>query len=160
MPGITKRGGSLCCMQISGFNCTVRNHKSQINVIQLNSSCSQYLVGPHFSWINASMQHGTETIRLWPYWVIMRKLRPLGMAFKSSPLSAQESTIFFLTTLWIFCGIYSLLCNTCQSSTLVPWSLKKVLVPLLAMLENEICSFHAEISALKFPGKQLHWFRA
>ncbi len=62
-----------------------------------SSLCTQYLVGPPFAWITASMWRGMEVISLWHCWGGMEAQVALIAAFRSSALLGLVSLIFLLT---------------------------------------------------------------
>ncbi len=59
--------------------------------------CTQYLVGPPFAWITASMQRDMESISLWHCSGVMEAQVALIAAFMSSALLGLVSLIFLLT---------------------------------------------------------------
>ncbi len=59
--------------------------------------CTQYLVGPPFALITASMRRGTEAISLWHCSGVMKAQVALITAFRSSALLGLMSLIFLLT---------------------------------------------------------------
>ncbi len=64
--------------------------------------CTQYLVGPPFAWITASMRRGMEVISLWHCSGVIEAQVALIAAFRSSALLGLVSLIFLLTidSLW------------------------------------------------------------
>ncbi len=117
-----------------------------------------------------SMRRGMEAISLWHCSGVMEAQVALIAAFRSSALLGLVSLIFLLTIPQIFrvgfrSGMFS-----GQSSTVKPWSLNQILVPLnvgrcQVLLENEISISIKLVSrrkhevkfALKFPGRWLRW---
>ncbi len=59
--------------------------------------CTQYMVGPPFAWITASMRCGTEAISLWLCSGVMEAQAALITAFRSSALLGLVTLIFLLT---------------------------------------------------------------
>ncbi len=59
--------------------------------------CTQYLVGPPFAWITASMRRGMKTMSLWHCSGVMEAQVALIAAFRSSALLDLVSLIFLLT---------------------------------------------------------------
>ncbi len=59
--------------------------------------CIQYLVGPPFAWITASIRRGMEAISLWHCSGVMEAQVALIVAFRSSALLGLVSLIFLLT---------------------------------------------------------------
>ncbi len=59
--------------------------------------CIQYLVGPPFAWITASMRRGMEVIGLWHCSGVMEDQVALIAAFRLSALLGLVSLIFLLT---------------------------------------------------------------
>ncbi len=59
--------------------------------------CTQYLVGPPFAWITASMRRGMEVISLWQCSGVIEAQVALIAAFRSSALLGLVSLIFLLT---------------------------------------------------------------
>ncbi len=59
--------------------------------------CIQYLVGPPFAWITASMRRGMDAISLWHCSGGMEAQVALIVAFRSSALLGLVSLIFLLT---------------------------------------------------------------
>ncbi len=124
-----------------------------------------YLVGAPFALITASIQRGMEVISLWHAEVVWKPRFSLTVAFSSSALFGSGSLIF----LWQIPHRFSMGFRSGefagQSSTVTPWSLNQLLVPLAVvgrcqvLLENEIsisikpCQQKEAWSALKFPGR-------
>ncbi len=101
--------------------------------------CTQYLVRAPFAWITASMRRGMETISLWHCSGVKEAQVALIAAFRSSALLGLVSFIFLLTiprrfSIWFrseeFAG---------QSSTVTPWSLNQLLVPLAVCAGAKSC---------------------
>ncbi len=61
--------------------------------------CTQYLFGPPFEWIIASMRRGMEAISLWHCSGVMEAQVTLIAAFRSSALLGLVSLIF-IDSLW------------------------------------------------------------
>ncbi len=59
--------------------------------------CTQYLVGPTFAWITASMRRGMESISLWHCSGVIEAQVALVATFRSSALLRLVSLIFLLT---------------------------------------------------------------
>ncbi len=102
--------------------------------------CTQYLVGPPFAWITASMRRGMKAIILWHCSGVMEAQVALIAAFSSSALLGLVSHL----------------------STVTPWSLNQLLVPLAVWAGAKSCwkneiSKRKQGSAIKFPGRWLHW---
>ncbi len=106
--------------------------------------CTQYLVGAPFALITASIRRGMEMISLWHCWGGMEAQVSLTVAFSSSALLGLVSLIFLLTIPHRFSMGFRSGEFAGQSSTVTPWSLNQLLVPLAW-------------SALKFPGRWLRW---
>ncbi len=131
--------------------------------------CTQYLVGAPFALITASIRRGMEVISLWHCWGGMEAQVSLTVAFRSSALLGLVSLIFLLTIPHRFSMGFRSGEFAGQSSTVTPWSLNQLLVPLAvwagakSYLENEISISIKLVSrwepwiALKFPGRWLRW---
>ncbi len=101
--------------------------------------CTQYLVGPSFAWITASMRLGMETVILWHCSGVMEVQVALIAAFRSSALLGLVSIIFLLTIPHRFSmgsrsGEFA-----GQSSTVTPWSWNQLLVPLAVWAGAKSC---------------------
>ncbi len=132
--------------------------------------CNQYLVGPPFAWITASMRRGMEEISLWHCSGVMEAQVALIAAFRSSVLLGLVSLIFLLTIPHRFrSGEFA-----GQSSTVIPWSLDQFLVHLAVWAGakscwkmksaspwnqhlHKACQQKKAWSALKCPGRWLCW---
>ncbi len=101
--------------------------------------CTQYLVGPPFAWITASMRRGMETISLWHCSGVMRAQVALKAAFRSSALLGLVSLIFLLTIPHRFSMGFRSGEFAGQSSTVTPWSLNQLLVPLAVCAGAKSC---------------------
>jgi len=119
--------------------------------------CTQYLVGPPFAWITASMQRVMESISLWHCSGVMRAQVALIVAFRSSALLGLVSLIFLLTILIDSLGFRS-------GEFVTPWSLNQLLVPLAVCPAgkwnqhlHKACQQKEAWSALKVPGRWLRW---
>ncbi len=128
--------------------------------------CTQYLVGPPFVWITASMQHVMEAISLWHCSGVMEAQVTLIVTFRSSALLGLVSLIFLLTIPHRFSVGFRSGKFAGQSSTVTPWSLNQLLVPLSVCWSpagkwnqhiHKACQQKEPWSALKFPGKWLRW---
>ncbi len=127
--------------------------------------CTQYLVGAPFAWITASMRRGMEVISLWHCWGVMEAQVALIAAFSSSVLLGLVSLIFLLTILHIFSLGFRSGEFAGQSSTLTPWSLNQLLVPLAVPSHagkrnqhlHKACQQKWVWRALKCPGRWLCW---
>ncbi len=125
--------------------------------------CTQYLVGPPFAWVTASMWRGMEVISLWHCSGVMKTQIALIAAFMSSALLGLVSLIFFLIIPHRFSMVFRSGEFAGQSSTETPWSLNQLLVGSVGrcqvLLENEISiaiklvSRRKQGSALKCPGR-------
>ncbi len=91
---------------------------------------STWLVGPPFAWITVSMRRGMEEISLWHGSGVMEAQVALIAAFRSSALLGLVSLIFLLTIPHIFSMGFRSGEFAGQSSTVTPWSLSQLLVPL------------------------------
>ncbi len=106
--------------------------------------CTQYLVGAPIALITASIRRGMEVISLWHCWGGMEAQVSLTVAFRSSALLGLVSLIFLLTIPHRFSMGFRSGEFAGQSSTVTPWSLNQLLVPLAlwagakVLLENEI----------------------
>ncbi len=92
--------------------------------------CTQYLVGAPFALITASIRRGMEVISLWHCWGGMEAQVSLTVAFRSSALLGLVSLIFLLTIPHRFSMGFRSGEFAGQSSTVTPWSLNQLLVPL------------------------------
>ncbi len=101
--------------------------------------CTQYLVGPPFAWINASMRRGMKTISLWHCSGVTQAHVALIAAFRSSALLGLVSLIFLLTIPHIFSMGFRSGEFAGQSSTVTPWSLNQLLVPLAVWAGAKSC---------------------
>ncbi len=128
--------------------------------------CTQYLVGPPFAWITASMRRGMETISRWHCSGVMEAQVALMAAFSSSALLGLVSLIFLLTISHRFSMGFKSGEFSGQSSTVTPWSLISFWylwqceqVPNTAGKWNQhfhkACQQKEAWSALKFPGRWL-----
>ncbi len=99
---------------------------------------TQYLVGPPFAWITASMRCGVEAISPWHCSGVMEAQVALIAAFRSSALLGLVSLIFLLTILIDSLGFRSGEFAG-QSSTVTPWSLNQLLVPLAVWAGAKSC---------------------
>ncbi len=101
--------------------------------------CTQYLVGAPFALITASIRRGMEVISLWHCWGGMEAQVSLTVAFSSSALLGLVSLIFLLTiphrsSMGFRSGEFA-----GQSSTVTPWSLNQLLVPLAVWAGAKSC---------------------
>ncbi len=101
--------------------------------------CTEYLVGPPFAWITASMRRGMKTISLWHCSGVKEAQVALIAAFRSSALLGLVYLIFLLTiphrfSIWFRSGEFA-----GQSSTVTPWSLDQLLVPLAVWTGAKSC---------------------
>ncbi len=88
--------------------------------------CTQYLVGPRFAWITASMRFDMEAIILWHCSGVMEAQVALIAAFRSSLLLSLVSLIFLLTIPYRFSMGFRSGEFAGQSSTVTPWSLNQL----------------------------------
>ncbi len=126
----------------------------------------QYLVWPPFAWMTASMRRGMEVISPWHCSGVMKARVALIAAFRSSVLLGLVSLIFLLTIPLRFSMKFRSGEFAGQSSTVTPWSLNQLLVPL-AMWAGPAGKWNQHLhkvgqqkqawSALIFPGRQLCW---
>ncbi len=118
--------------------------------------CTQYLVGAPFAWITASMRRGMESISLWRCSGVMKH-----RFFRSSALLGLVSLI--IDSLGFRSGEFA-----GQSSTVTPWSLNQLLVPLAVWQVPspagkwnqhlyKACQQKKAYSALQCPGRRLRW---
>ncbi len=123
--------------------------------------CTQYLVGAPFALITASIRRGMEVISLRHCWGGMEAQVSLTVAFSSSALLGLVSLIFLLRiphrfSMGLRSGEFA-----GQSSTVTPWSLNQLLVPLAVWAWKQhlhkACQQKEAWSALKFPGRWLRW---
>ncbi len=109
--------------------------------------CPQYLVGPLFAWITASMRRGMEIISLWHCWGVMEAQVALIAAFRSSALLglclSSSSWQYPIDSLW-GSGPASLLANQAQFGK---WNQHL----------HKACQQKEAWSALKFPSRWLRW---
>ena len=110
-----------------------------------------------FAWITASMQHGMDAISLWHCSGVMEAQVAMIAAFRSSALLGQVSLIFLLTIPHRFSTGFRSGKFAGQSSTVIPWSLNQLLVPLAVWAGakwkiKSACQPKEAWSALKFPG--------
>ncbi len=89
---------------------------------------AQYLVGPPFAWIPASMQCDMAEISLWYCSGIIEAQDALIAAFRSSALLGLVSLIFLLTIPHIFSMGFRSGEFAGQSSTVIPLPLNQLLV--------------------------------
>ncbi len=113
--------------------------------------CTQYLVGPPFAWTTASMWRGMEAISLWHCSGVMEAQVALIAAFRSSELLGLVSLIYLLTipnrlSMGFRSGEFA-----GQSSTVTPWSLNQLLVPLAVWAGAKSCC------KIKSASPWLHW---
>ncbi len=130
--------------------------------------CTQYLVGAPFALITASIRRGMEVISLWHCWGGMEAQVSLTVAFSSSALLGLVSLIFLLTipidSLW-GSGQASLLANQAHqhhghwTSFWYLWQCGQVPSPAGKWNQHlhKACQQKEAWSALKFPGRWLHW---
>ncbi len=95
--------------------------------------CTQYLV------ITASIRRGMEVISLWHCWGDMESQVSLTVAFSSSALLGLVSLIFLLTIPHRFSMGFRSGEFAGQSSTVTPWSLNQLLVPLAVWAGAKSC---------------------
>ncbi len=126
--------------------------------------CTQYLVGASFALITASIRRGMEVISLWHCWGGMEAQVSLTVAFSSSALLGLVSLIFLLTIPHRFSMGFRSGEFAGQSSTVTPWSLNQLLVPLAVCPAgkwnqhlHKACQQKEAWSALKFPGRWMRW---
>ncbi len=84
---------------------------------------TQYLVGPPFAWITASMRRGMEAISLWHCSCVIEAQVALIVAFRSSPLLGLVSLIFLLTIPHRFSMGFRSGEFAGQSSTVTTWAM-------------------------------------
>ncbi len=101
--------------------------------------CTQYLVGPTLAWITASMRRGMEVISLWHCSGLMKAQVYLIAAFRSSALLGLVSLIFLLAIPCRFSMGFRSGEFAGQSSTVTPWSLNQLLVPLAVWAGAKSC---------------------
>ncbi len=130
---------------------------------------TQYLVGPPFAWITASMWRGMEVISLWHCSGVMKAQVALIAAFRSSALLGLVSLIFLLTMTHRFSmrgsGQASLLANQAQqlhghwTSFWYLWQCGQVPSPAGKWNQHlhKACQQKEAWSGLKFPGAWLGW---
>ncbi len=130
--------------------------------------CTQYLVGAPFAWITASMRRGMEVISPWHCSGVMEAQVALIAAFRSSALLGLVSLIFLLTILHRFSMGFRSGEFAGQSSTVTPWPLNQLLVPLAVWADanptgkwnqhlHKACQQKEAWSALKCPGRWVRW---
>ena len=123
--------------------------------------CTKYLVLPPFAWITTSVQHSMEAISLWHCSGVMEAQVALTAAFRSSALLVQVSLIFVLIiqAMWVCWPIK-------HSNTVViepAFGIFGSVGRCQVLLENEnqhlhkACQQKEAWSALRFPGRWLHW---
>ncbi len=129
---------------------------------------SMHSIRGTFAWITASMRRGMEAISMWHCSGVMEAQVALIAAFRSSALLGLVSLIFLLTIPHGFSMGFRWSGFAGQSSTVTPWSLKQLLVPLAAgQVPNpagkwnqhlhKACQQKEAWSTQKFPGRWLHW---
>ncbi len=101
--------------------------------------CTRYLVGPPFAWITASMRRGMEAISPWHCSGVMEVQVALKATFRSSALLGPVSLIFLLTIPHRFSMGFRSGEFAGQSSTVTPWSLNQLLVPLAVWAGAKSC---------------------
>ncbi len=117
------------------------NPKSKVRILHtINKVCSflctQYLVGPPFAWITASVWRGMEAISLWHCSGVMEAQVALIAAFRSSALLV--SLIFLLIIPhWFSMGFRS--GEFAGQSSTVTWSLNQLLVNLAVWAGAKSC---------------------
>ncbi len=122
--------------------------------------CTQYLVGPPFAWITASMWRGMEELSLWHCSGVMEAQVALIADFRSSALLGLVSLIFLLTR---DVGQASLLANQAQqhhghwTSFWYLWQCGQMPSPAGKWSQHlhKACQQKEAWSALKFPGRWL-----
>ncbi len=126
--------------------------------------CTQYLVGPPFAWITASMRRCMKAISVWHCSGVMEAQVALIAAFRSSALLCLVSVFFLLTISHRFFMRLRSGEFAGQSSTVTPWSLNQLLVSLTVCPAgkwnqhlHKACQQNEAWSALKFPGWWLRW---
>ncbi len=119
------------------LNRNVRLLKSMF--ISMHSICTQYLVGPPFAWITASMRRGMEAISLWHCSGVMEAQVALIAAFRSSALLGLVSLVFLLTIPHRFSMGFRSGEFAGQWSTVTSWSLNQLLVPLAVWAGAKSC---------------------
>ncbi len=100
--------------------------------------CTQYLVGAPFAWIAASMRRGIEAISLWHRSGVMEAQVALIAAFGSAGLLGLVFHLPLDNSPRLSMGFRSGEFAG-QSSTLTPWSLNKLLVPLAVWAGAKSC---------------------
>ncbi len=100
---------------------------------------NQYLVGPPFAWITASLRRGMEAISLWHCSGVIEAQIALIAAFRSSALLGLVSLIFLLTIPHRFSMGFTSGEFAGQSITVTPWSLNQLLVPLAVWAGAKSC---------------------
>ncbi len=95
--------------------------------------CTQYLVGAPFALITASIRRGMEGDQFVALLGGMEAQVSLTVAFSSSALLGLVSLIFLLTIPHRFSMGFRSGEFTGQSSTVTPWSLNQLLVPLASV---------------------------
>ncbi len=131
--------------------------------------CTQYLVGAPFALITASVRRGMEVISFVALLRCMEAQVSLTVAFSSSALLGLVSLIFLLTIPHRFSMGFRSGEFAGQSSTVTPWSLYQLLVPLAVWAGAKSCwKMKSGISIklvsrrkhevpLKYPGRWLRW---
>ncbi len=130
--------------------------------------CTQYLVGPPFAWITASMRRGMEVISLWHCSGVMEAPVALIAVFRSSALLGLVSLVFLLTIFHRLSIGFRSVEFAGQSSTVTPWPLNQLLVlwqcgqvssPAGKWNQHlhKACQQKEAWSALKCPGRWLGW---
>ncbi len=123
--------------------------------------CTQYLVGPPFAWITASMRRGMESISLWHCSGVMKP-----RFFRSSALLGLVSLIFLLTiplSLGFrsgeFAGQSSTVTHDHWTSFWYLWQSGQVPSPAGKWNQHlhKACQQKEAWSALNFPGRWLRW---
>ncbi len=118
--------------------------------------------------ITASIRRGMEVINLWHCSGLMEAQVVLIAAFRSSTLLGLVSLIFLLTILHRFSLGFRSGEFADQSSTVTPWPLNQLLVPLAVWAGanptgkwnqhlHKACQQKEAWSALKCPGRWLRW---
>ncbi len=101
--------------------------------------CTQYLVGAPFALITALIRRGMEVTSLWHCWCGMEAQVALIAAFSSSALLGLVSLLFLLTIPHRFSMGFRSGEFAGQSSTVTPWSLNQLLVPLAVWAGTKSC---------------------
>ncbi len=124
--------------------------------------CTQYLVGPPFAWITASMRRGMEAISLWHCSGVMEAQDAFITAFRSSALLGLDNTPYILYGVQVRQVCWPIK----HSNTMViepafgtfgSVGMCQVLLEKEISISHKACQQKESWGALTFPGRWLRW---